>query len=621
MPDIIKLLPDAIANQIAAGEVVQRPASVVKELMENAIDAGAMQVQLILKDAGRTLIQVVDNGKGMTETDARMSFERHATSKIRASEDLFSIRTMGFRGEALASIAAVAQVEMKTRQYEQEVGTLLLVEGSQLKKQEPVACTPGTSIVVKNLFFNVPARRNFLKSNPVEMRHIMDEFQRIALANPEVGFSMYQNDVETYQLKPAKLGVRIVDLMGKNYRSQLIACSESSGGVSVLGYIGKPESSKKSRSDQYFFVNNRYIKSNYLNHAINTAYNKLIPEDHHPFYVLFIEIDPKHIDVNVHPTKTEIKFDDERSLYALLHSCVKMTLGTNNITPSIDFSFDVNFMNHSTEISGHNFPSSASKSEGFSHRQDTRPDHSKWTELYRIAHDEERFEKQTQALLSTDDLDAEDAVTMGSAANDIISNNTLPLQLETNDRIVFQIHGKYLATQVKSGLMLLDQKAALFRILFERNLKILKNLKSVSQQCLFPETITLNPKDYSLVMEIADELSTLGFALEPFGPNTLAINGVPADLESVKSTVLLETIIEECKNNFDQFVKNKNENLAKVMAKYAAQVRNPAMGRQEMILLIDQLFACENPNYAPDGQLCFFILELGRIAQLFNKST
>ncbi|NVO85514.1 DNA mismatch repair endonuclease MutL [Hymenobacter terrestris] len=343
MPDIIQLLPEYLANQIAAGEVVQRPASAVKELLENAVDAGATQVQLIVKDAGKQLVQVVDNGAGMSPTDARMSLERHATSKIRTTDDLFRIRTLGFRGEALASIAAVAQLELRTKTRDQDTGTLLLVEGSQITSQQPVACPDGTSISMKNLFFNVPARRNFLKSNAVEMRHILDEFQHVALANPQIAFSLFQNDLEVFNLPAGKLGQRIVALLGNGYKEQLAQVDEETPFLTVHGFIGKPESAKKSRGDQFFFVNNRFIRSAYLNHAVLTAYEGLLPKDTHPFYVLFLDLDPKSIDINVHPTKTEIKFEDEKTVYAIVRSAVKQSLGLHNMAPSLDFAGDVNF--------------------------------------------------------------------------------------------------------------------------------------------------------------------------------------------------------------------------------------------------------------------------------------
>ena len=344
MPDKIQLLPDSIANQIAAGEVVQRPASAVKELMENAIDAGAKNIRLVVKDAGKTLLQVIDDGSGMSETDARMSLERHATSKIRKAEDLFTLHTMGFRGEALASIAAVAQMEMKTRLNEHELGTLIVVEGSDVKKQEPVQCETGTTISVKNLFYNIPARRNFLKSNPVELRHIIEEFQRLALANPELSFTFVQTDELVYDLPAGKLSQRIVNLFGKNYQEQLAACQEETDLVKVTGYVGKPDFARKTRGEQFLFVNKRFIRSNYLHHAVMNAFEGLLSENSFPFYVLFIEIDPRHIDVNVHPTKTEIKFDDERAVYAVVRSAVRQAIGSHNLTPALDFDADVNLI-------------------------------------------------------------------------------------------------------------------------------------------------------------------------------------------------------------------------------------------------------------------------------------
>jgi DNA mismatch repair protein MutL len=345
MLDIIQLLPDSIANQIAAGEVVQRPSSVVKELLENSIDAEATQVQLIVREAGKTLIQVIDNGKGMSETDARMCFERHATSKIRTSDDLFKIRTMGFRGEAMASIAAVSQVELKTRRNTDELGTMVRIEASELKAQEAISTPEGTNLLVKNLFYNVPARRNFLKSNPVEMRHIIDEFQRVALSNPDIAFSLYHNDAEIYNLPSGKLSRRIVDLFGKSYREQLAPCEEETSFVTVRGFVGKPQFAKKTRGEQFFFANNRFIKNSYLNHAVMSAFEGLMPEGSHPFYVLFIEIDPVHIDINVHPTKTEIKFDDERTVYAIVQAAVRKSMSQHNLAPSLDFDTNINYSN------------------------------------------------------------------------------------------------------------------------------------------------------------------------------------------------------------------------------------------------------------------------------------
>ncbi|MEQ8811903.1 MAG: DNA mismatch repair endonuclease MutL, partial [Imperialibacter sp.] len=343
MSDIIRLLPESLANQIAAGEVVQRPASAVKELLENSVDAGATSIQLIVKEAGKQLIRVIDNGVGMSETDARMSFERHATSKLRTPEDLFRIQTKGFRGEALASIAAVAQVELKTKRKESELGSFICIEGSEIKKQEPCVTPQGSTVSVKNLFFNVPARRNFLKSNPVEMRHIIDEFQRVALAHPGIAFSLHQNDLPVYQLEEGKLSGRIIGLFNKNYREQLVPVDESTDQIKIHGYIGKPEFSKKTRGEQFFFINNRYIKNNYLNHALTSAFEGLLSADTHPFYVLFIDMNPSKIDINVHPTKTEVKFEDERLIYGVVKSAIRQALGAHNIAPSLDFNYDVNF--------------------------------------------------------------------------------------------------------------------------------------------------------------------------------------------------------------------------------------------------------------------------------------
>ena len=351
MPDIIQLLPDSIANQIAAGEVVQRPASAVKELIENSIDADATQIKLILKEAGKTLLQIIDNGKGMSETDARMSLERHATSKIRKAEDLFTLRTMGFRGEALASIAAVSQMEMKTRLSEDELGTLLVVEGSDIKRQEPVVCDKGTSISVKNLFYNIPARRNFLKSNASEYQHILDEFQRLALSHPEIAFQLIETDSIEYDLAPGKLSQRIVGIFGKAYQEQLAPCLEDTPLMKITGYVGKPHSAKKKRGEQFLFVNKRFVRNNYLNHAVMSAFEGLLADGSFPFYVLFIEIDPKHVDVNVHPTKTEIKFDDERAVYAVVLSAVRQAIGAHNLTPAIDFDEDVNIISKLTNAS------------------------------------------------------------------------------------------------------------------------------------------------------------------------------------------------------------------------------------------------------------------------------
>ncbi len=616
MQDIIHLLPDSIANQIAAGEVVQRPASVVKELFENSIDAGATEIMLIVKDAGKALIQVTDNGHGMSETDARMCFERHATSKIKTADDLFAIRTMGFRGEALASIAAVAQVELKTRRREDEIGTQIRIENSRVKKQENIACQPGTTVLVKNLFFNVPARRNFLKSNPVEMRHIMEEFTREALSNPQIAFSMYQNDMEVFKLQPGKLGKRIIGLFGKNYREQLIPCEESMEEITFTGYIGKPGAAKRSRGEQYIFVNNRFIKSPYLNHAVSTAYEGLIQEGQFPFYVLFIDIPPGHIDVNVHPTKTEIKFDDERTIYGLVKTSVRKALGSHNITPSLDFSVDSNFMHTSVMPGG----SSSSEKTGFSRGTELsereRSNMKKWEAMF-----EATLKKETPAAsVSPEELDriARQTLTFHSAANDL-RNRTSPSAAGTGEPKFFQVHYAYIVTQVKSGLMFVDQQRAHERILYEQYLEQLRNKSGAAQQNLFPERVQFNPSDLSVIKEIKDELKTIGFMFENFGDEEIVIQGVPADISDRSGSTVFTAIIEEYKRNHLDYKERRGENLARAMAKNSCIKSGKKMATEEMASLIDRLFACKNPNYNMDGQLIYYILGLEKIANFFNK--
>ncbi|QCR24593.1 DNA mismatch repair endonuclease MutL [Pontibacter sp. SGAir0037] len=605
MPDIIHLLPDYLANQIAAGEVVQRPASVVKELLENAIDAQATNVQLIVKEAGKQLVQVVDNGIGMSETDARMCFERHATSKISSTEDLFRIRTMGFRGEAMASIGAVAQVELKTRQHTAEAGTRLLVEGSAVVAQEPVVAPAGTSISVKNLFYNVPARRNFLKTNAVEMRHILDEFQRVALAYPEVAMSLYHNDTEIFNLPVTKLSQRIVGVFGNNYKEQMAYCEEDTSFLSVKGYIGKPEYAKKTRGEQFFFVNNRFIKSGYLHHAVMMAFEGLLPKDNYPFYVLFIELDPEKIDINVHPTKTEIKFEDEKTVYAIVHAAVKKSLGLHNIAPSLDFQSDVNFaplqpirlqsvrseFEEDYKFPGFNVPASPKRvsSKG-------------WEELYeplkqQMPAEEERITSSSGMGL-LDDAFAESPAAV---------NKTL------------QVHQKYLLVQVKSGIMVIDQQAAQERILYEKYIGSPQKKAVASQTLLFPQTVELSPADAVLLKELAVEFRELGFQFEDFGGNTIILNAIPADVQAANEKELLEELIEQYKNNLATLKLDKRENLARAMAKRLASKLQSRMSDLEMNSLVDRLFACQVPYYTPGGQKTLVIMELSQLHELFLK--
>ncbi|MBC8110794.1 MAG: DNA mismatch repair endonuclease MutL [Verrucomicrobia bacterium] len=613
MKDIIQLLPDFLANQIAAGEVVQRPASVVKELMENAIDAGANTIQLLVKEAGKILIQVIDDGNGMSETDARMSFERHATSKIKTTNDLFNIRTMGFRGEALASIAAVAQVEMKSRRQSDELGTCLKIEGSEVKSQENIQSVVGTSISVKNLFFNVPARRNFLKSNAVEMRHIIDEFHRIALSYPEKNFSLVHNDTEIYKLTAGKLSHRVVAMFGKNYREQLAPCHEETAFVSIQGYVGKPEFSKKTRGEQFFFVNNRYIRHNYLHHAVMSAYENLVPEGCFPFYVLFIEINPVHIDINVHPTKTEIKFDDERAVYAIVAAAVRKALGTNNMMPSLDFEMNVNFddilLPKASKNTKHNNSGDYPQKSNLEKSNTTH-----WTKLYQDFQD--AFLKENADSVQTSENETVEELTFASRINTLGENETL---VEEQDyKKIFSLHNRFLMVPVRSGILLIDRQLAHERILYERFMERLKNQVSSSQTLLFPVGIEINPADFTLLEEISAEIHHLGFGWNILGKNTIALHSVPAEINSGTEKNMLEALIEQFKWNQAHLQLETRENVVQALAKRSSVKPGSLFSAFENTALIEQLFVCKNPNYTPDGKPVFVKITLDKLADFFG---
>lgn len=605
--DKIKLLSDAIANQIAAGEVVQRPASVVKELMENSIDAGAEWVKLIVKDSGKALIQVIDDGSGMSAADARMSFERHATSKIRESIDLFNIRTMGFRGEALASIAAVAQVEMKTRRAEDEVGTLLRIEGSEVIEQEFVQTGKGTSIAVKNLFYNVPARRKFLKSNPVEMKHIIEEFQRIALAHPEVGFVLFHNDIEILNLPPSRLSKRITEALDKSYRDQLAKCEIETDVVKITGYVGKPQSAKKTKGDQYFFVNKRFIKSNYLHHAVVNAFESAIPEGTHPFYTLFLEILPENIDINIHPTKTEIKFDNEQLIYAVLRSAVKQSIGVYNLTPSIDFDADINL---STAFDTPRFETQAYPAP----KRENPPSPSYSGSAINKKENLDHWEKMFETFSSVVNVESEPVqqVLFTSKANRE-EEESLP---KTDETAVLQLHQTYILTQVKSGLMLIHQRYAFERVLYEKYLKEIQSAQNTSQQLLFPKTVTLSALDYALSQDLLELIRGIGFNIEDFGTNTYLINGVPAHFQEEDEAVLFKGILEAYKENENHRESGKKEILARTLAKRYAARQSRTLEKKEMTNLIDQLFETAMPSISPDGKPIMRILTLEQVGEL-----
>jgi DNA mismatch repair protein MutL len=599
MPDIIHLLPDSIANQIAAGEVVQRPASAVKELMENALDAQATSIKLFVKEAGKTLIQVLDNGMGMSETDARMSLERHATSKIRTADDLFRLRTMGFRGEALASIAAVSQFEMKTRQAHSDLGTQILVDASEVKNQSPVACDKGTSISVKNLFFNIPARRNFLKSNPVEMRHIIEEFQRLALAHPAIAFSLQHDDELIYDLTPSKLSHRIVALFGKSFQEQLAPCQEETSLVKITGYIGRPESARKTRGEQFIFVNHRYIRNNYLNHAVTSAFDGLLPDGNFPFYVLFIEIDPKHIDVNVHPTKTEIKFDDERAVYGVVWAAVKQALGAHNLAPAIDFRSDINIVGKLNQ--------SLTKEQYMDEQFSTALHRSNLTNWEKV------FEGETPPSRLFQSSETEGKVHLFE------SSLNQPGPDHTKEATsFFQFQQKYIVWAAKSGLMIIDQQAAHERVLFERYLVRLKGNPGNSQQSLFPQTVTLRASDFALVMEVQQELVSLGFMFEIFGKSALLVTGIPVGVE-VPEKELFEGLLEQFKKNQSELQLPLRDNLALALAKRSSVKSGQKLVQEEVKSIVEGLFACSKPNFSPDGRPTFFTFETSKIESYFTR--
>lgn len=621
MADVIQLLPDSIANQIAAGEVIQRPASVVKELMENAIDAGSTSVKLIVKDAGKTLIQVIDDGCGMSETDARMAFERHATSKIKDARDLFQIRTMGFRGEALASIAAVAQVELRTRRQPEELGSKIVIEGSTVKTQEACQCVAGSNLSVKNLFYNVPARRNFLKSNSAEMNHILNEFQRIAIAHPNIFFSLHHNNTEVYHLPAGRLRQRIVSIFGSSTNKKLVPISEDTDALRITGYIGKPEFAKKTRGEQFFFVNNRFIKSGYLNHAVVSAYEDFLSPDSYPMYVIFLEIDPARIDINVHPTKQEIKFDDERLVYNYLKVAVRHALGQHNVMPTLDFEQDLSFSTFEVEQpsvetvrteQNTSDPSSFSSDNRMDIRQRNNKKH--WEELYKNL---EVFDIDTAP--STESLDAEEeAMTIvsseweGERELDDSSKS-----FSRQQKKPYQIHGMYIVSQLKSGFILIDQQTAHERILYERYLAVLNEQSASTQNALFPETIHLSNADAEILRELLPDINQLGFDVQEFGGHSFIVNGIPADSTSGQNAQeLLELLLEQYKMNIELRL-GMRENIARSMARSASIKRGQQLETEEMQALIDQLFACAVPYKSPSGRNCFITFELNDLEKLF----
>lgn len=599
--DRIKLLPDNIANQIAAGEVVQRPASAVKELLENALDAGATEIRLIVKEGGTQLIQITDNGLGMSSTDARMCWERHATSKISKADDLFNLSSFGFRGEALASIAAIAHVELKTKRREDEMGTLIRIEGSKIIEQSHTACLNGTQFAIKNLFYNVPARRNFLKSIPVELRHIIDEFTRVAMPHHDVAFSMYHNDKEVFDLKPGSASKRIAELMGKKHDQDFLPVSETHDLLTVKGYIGKPEVAKKTRGEQFLFANNRFIKDAYIHHAIVNAFDQLISKDQYPTYVLFLEIDPSRIDVNIHPTKTEIKFDDERAIYTLVKSAVKKALGQYVVIPELDFG-DPNTFNpvaflqqDNTQDSAKSMPKSPSFDPFKSSSNMRGVQTSQWHKLFENNYLENREESK-------------------KTIQDLLSHEKKTARISD----AFQISEGFIVANKDMRLIVVDQRAAHERILYEKHIHNINRRSAPIQQLLFPRTIELSGSDYAMAHDILDEMKELGFDVADFGTNCLIINGVPAETMKGTEKELLEGLLEHYKNNASHFADDKRKNLAVSLAQNEAIFRTRSMEKEELIQLLEQLFECEQPSVRPNGKAVYIELNNQYLSERFK---
>jgi DNA mismatch repair protein MutL len=601
VPDIINLLPENIANQIAAGEVVQRPSSVVKELLENAVDAGATQISLLVKEGGKTLIQVIDNGKGMSETDARMCFERHATSKIKTADDLFAISTKGFRGEALAAISSVAQVELKTKTPEANAGTSIIIEGGNFISQEPCQCAVGSSFSVKNLFFNVPARRNFLKDDAIELRHIIDEFERVAMAHTDVAFKLISNTNEVYNLPATNLLLRIAGLAGNTLKDKLVSVNEQTPNITITGYVGTPASSKKKRGLQYFFVNNRFIKNAYLDHAVKSAYYQLIPEGENPAYFIFITVPPNVIDVNIHPTKTEIKFEDEKTVYAILKTSVKRALGKNNLAPSIDFDVEQIVEFNYAKNQGAPQAPKINYNPGynpFNEKTETRTNNGDWKTLY-----EDYVKPANQPQISQID-----------------SENLFHAQkTEVAFDKVFQLQGKYIVAVTGEGLLLIDQQRAHERIMYEHYKKSAQH-PIHSQQELFPQTIELSPADMLLLKDLNDDLKNLGFDIAPFGKDTVVVQGVPADLSSLNSIEVLNGVLENYKLNNLDIKLDKGENICRALALNTCIKYGKELQFEEMKLLVEHLFACEEHAYSPQGKIVYTQINQTDIDKLFKRN-
>ena len=623
MSSVIQLLPDHVANQIAAGEVVQRPASVVKELLENAVDAKATDIKLIIKDAGKSLVQVIDNGLGMSVTDARLCFERHATSKIRQAEDLFALHTKGFRGEALASIAAIAHVEMKTRQDQEELGHHIIMEGSKLVSQELSVLPKGTSFAIKNLFYNIPARRNFLKSDLVEHRHIVDEFQRVALAHPNIYFTFYHNGSELFNLPPSNSRQRIVNIFSGKTNEKLVPVAETTEIVTIKGFVSKPEFAKKSRNEQFFFVNNRYIKSGYLHHAVTAAYDGLLKDGSQPSYFLFLDVPPHSIDINIHPTKTEIKFDDEHALYAILRSSIKHSLGQFNVAPILDFDRDANldtrydyknkdsaFPTIQVEDSFNPFALGQKESASFSSSSSSNSS----------------FRMPTKVAASWESL----YVGLNTAVDDFSENVEMEMESETVTSSLFedqdiqkvvnktcQLHKKYIVNPIKSGMVIVDQQRAHQRVLYEQFLSNMTIHRALSQQLLFPLRLFFSLIEMHLIAELKEALVNTGFIFEETDDEFVQISGIPVNVTESEVSILLEQLLNDLQDGIPENSFSQNDSIAKSMAKSLAVKTGSYLTEKEQENLVNGLFACKEPNVSPFQKPTFITISVEDLDKKF----
>jgi DNA mismatch repair protein MutL len=651
MNDLIELLPDNIANQIAAGEVIQRPASAVKELMENAIDAGASQVKLIIQDAGKSLVQVIDDGRGMSVTDARMAFERHATSKIRNIEDLFRIHTLGFRGEALASIAAVAQVELRTKRAVDESGTLIEIENSFVKKQEPVAFPNGTSIAMKNLFFNVPARRNFLKSNAAEMRHIVDEFIRVAVSFPEIRFILISNGQEVFHLEKGTLKQRIVQILGVHYTSKLVTVQENTDYLNIAGFVGKPDIAKRTRGDQYFFVNNRFIRSAYLNHAVMTAFQQMIPGDSFPLYVLFIEIDPSRVDINVHPTKQEIKFEDEKIVYAFVQAAVKHALAQFSITPSLDFDLDpaiqqldavskpippqagtdiessslfktftrknqAHFIEPSNNSELLHWRNREMEDENFAASVGTLP----ISKAGGLTSGENIFEnKSTQSGMLSPSVEGNNSDDSSSSFQTLYTRFTADPLFHDQEMRMSQLQNTYIVCETDGGFLLIHQQAAHERVLYEQFMLALSGRPLAGQPGLFPQTLTVSTPDALMLQDLLPALHALGYTIEPFGKDSFIVQATPAGQAEGNAKKVIENVLEHCKHAGAEKITSLHEKMIRSLAWQQAVKPGTPLSETEMRSLTENLFRCMQPNTAPNGRPVFVEFKKDYLEKLFGR--